>query len=98
MPTNLPEDKETLKAMVRSLMLERDMETRRANDLQIEKLRLQVELERYKTRYCGPCADRLQSADELAQLLLNFAEELDPSRSTRAMFHRIPSRKRNCGE
>ena len=77
MPTNLPEDKETLKAMVRSLMLERDVEKRRANDLQIEKLRLQVELDRYKKRYYGPCADRLQSADELAQLLLNFAEELD---------------------
>jgi transposase len=77
MPTNLPEDKEMLKAMVRSLMLEREVEKRRANDLQIENLRLQVELDRYKKHYYGPRADQLQSADDLAQLLLNFADELD---------------------
>ena len=45
--------------------------------LQTELLRLQVELERYKKWYYGPRADRLRSAGELAQLLLQFAEELD---------------------
>jgi transposase len=68
--SNLPEDKEALKAMVAALLRERD-------DLHIENLRLQVELDRYKRRYYGPRADRLQSAAELAQLLLSFAEELD---------------------
>ena len=45
--------------------------------LQAELLRLQVELERYKKWYYGPRADRLRTAGELAQLLLQFAEELD---------------------
>ena len=55
---NLPEDSEALKAMVRSLALERDRETQRAEeqgrraeesrqqaeDLRVEMLRLQLEL------------------------------------------------------
>jgi hypothetical protein len=36
-----------------------------------------LELERYKKWYYGPRADRLQSSADLAQLLLNFAEEMD---------------------
>jgi len=76
---------------VRSLVLERDQQRRqaeeqarcaeeqqrRANDLHIENLRLRVELDRYKKWYYGPCADRLQSAGDLAQMLLGFAEALD---------------------
>lgn len=45
--------------------------------LETELLRLQLELERYKKWYYGPRADRLCTVGELAQLLLNFAEELD---------------------
>jgi transposase len=67
---NLPDDKEALKALVATLERERD-------DLQIANLRLQVELDSYKKRYYGPRADHLQSAAELAQLLLGFSEELD---------------------
>jgi len=67
---NLPDDKEALKAMVAALVRERD-------DLHIENLRLQVELDGYKKRYYGPRADRLQSSADLAQMLLNFAEEMD---------------------
>jgi transposase len=52
-------------------------QSRQASQLQAEILRLQVELERYKRWYYGPRADRLRSAGELAQLLLQFAEELD---------------------
>jgi len=48
-----------------------------AAQLQAEILRLQVELERYKRWYYGSRADRLRTPGELAQLLLNFAEELD---------------------
>jgi transposase len=69
-PSNLPDDKEALKAMVATLLRERD-------DLHIENLRLQVELDSYKKRYYGPRADQLQSAADLAQLLLGFAQELD---------------------
>jgi transposase len=88
---NLPEESEALKALVRSLVLERDRETRRADEqqrraeetshqvaqLRVEKSRLEFELERLKKWYYGPRADRLQSSGELAQMLLAFAEELD---------------------
>jgi len=73
----LPDDSEALKAVVRSLLLERDGEKRRADDLQIENLRLRIELDRYKKWYYGPRADRLQSAGDLAQMLLGFAGALD---------------------
>lgn len=80
----LPEDSESLKAVVRSLLLERDREKqraeeqeRRAGQLYVEMLRLQQELERYKKWYYGPRADRLESSGEVAQLLLDFAGELD---------------------
>ena len=43
----------------------------------MQNLRLQVELDSYKKRYYGPRADRLQSAADLAQLLLSFSQELD---------------------
>ena len=88
---SLPDDSQALKAMLYALMSERDddkrradnhqrlaeEQTRRANDLQVENLRLQVELERYKKWYYGPRADRLQSSADLAQMLLNFAGEMD---------------------
>jgi transposase len=87
----LPDDGEALKAMLRTLMRERDeekqradqheqragQEARRSDELRVEMLRLQLELERYKKWYYGPRADRLQSSADLAQLLLNFAEEMD---------------------
>jgi transposase len=95
---NLPQDREALEAMVRSLILEREQqrqrveqESKRANDLQVESLRqtkraeelylqnlrLQLELERYKKWYYGPRADRLSSSQDLAQALLEFGEQLE---------------------
>ena len=74
---DLPDDSEALKAMVLSLLLERERERHRADDLHIENLRLQVELARYKKQYYGPRADRLQSEADWAQFLLGFAETLD---------------------
>ena len=68
--SNLPDDKEALKAMVAALLDERD-------DLHIENLRLQVEMARYRKWYYGPRADSLQSEGDLAQMLLSFAETLD---------------------
>ena len=107
---SLPDDSQALKAMLVALMGERDKQnqlaeeqTRRANDLQLENLRLQLELERYKKWYYGPRADRLQSSGDLAQMLLNFAEEMDrkpvnpddvPSRSEPAEeLRRVKRRK-----
>jgi transposase len=81
--TNLPEDKEALKAILRSLFEERDnqrlraeAQAKRADELYLENLQLQKELLRYKKATYGPRADRL-SENELAQALLEFAEELE---------------------
>jgi len=81
--SDLPEDKEALKAMLRSLWQERDdqrqraeAQARRADELYLENLQLQKELLRYKKATYGPRADRL-SENELAQALLEFAEELE---------------------
>jgi len=49
---------------------------KRADELYLEKLRLQMELERYKKATYGPRADRL-SMNQLAQMLLEFAETLE---------------------
>jgi hypothetical protein len=46
--TNLPEDKEALKAILRSLWQERDNQRQRADELYLENLQLQKELLRYK--------------------------------------------------
>src|SRR5882762_9649165 len=87
---DLPEDKEALKAILRSLLQERDDQRQRAeamqkkaeeqgkrlDDLYLENLQLQKELLRYKKATYGPRADRL-SENELAQALLEFAEELE---------------------
>ena len=116
-PVALPDDSQALKAMLRALLNERDQEkrradmheqlaekqSRRANDLHVENLRLQLELERYRKWYYGPRADRLQSSGDLAQMLLTFAEEMDrkpvnpddvPSRSEPAEeLRRVKRRK-----
>src|SRR5208337_981230 len=77
--------------MLRSLLVERDREkqraeeqaqraeaqAKRAEELRVELLRLQMELERFRKWYYGPRADRLRSTGEVAQMLLDFAEELD---------------------
>ena len=73
---NLPEDKQSLKAMLYAVLAERDREKQRAEDFYLQNLRLQMELARYKKWTYGPRADRL-SASELAQMLLKFAEELE---------------------
>jgi transposase len=87
---DFPQDRESLDAMVRSLILEREQQKQQANDLQVEtlrqtkraeelylqNLRLQLELERYKKWYYGPRADRLATSADLAQALLEFGEQL----------------------
>jgi transposase len=88
---DLPQDRASLEALLRKLILERDQQEQRANDLQgqilrqtkradelhLQNLRLQVELERYKKLYYGPRADRLHSSADIAQALLEFAEQLE---------------------
>ena len=62
-PRELPEDSASLRALV--------------EQLQVQLLRTQLELERYKKLYYGPRADRLRSDQDVAQMLLCFAEEQD---------------------
>ena len=78
--SNLPEDKQ---AMLRALWLEHEQQkqhieelSKRSDDLYLENLQLQKELLRYKKATYGPRADRLNE-NELAQALLEFAEELE---------------------
>ena len=66
-----------LRARVMELQAQRDHEKKHAEELQVQNLRLQLELERYKKWYYGPRADRLHSDQEVAQMLLKFAEDLD---------------------
>lgn len=80
---NLPEDPEALQAILRSLLRERDdqrqraeEQRKRADELYVENLQLQIELARYRKWTYGPRADRL-SANQLAQMLLEFAEAFD---------------------
>jgi transposase len=78
----LPQDREALQAMLHSLLVERDeqrlraeQQSRRADELYLQNLRLQLELERYKKFYYGPRADRLATSGDMAQALLEFAEQ-----------------------
>lgn len=59
------------------LYLENLREQQRANALHLQKLLLEKELLQLKKLYCGPRADQLQSERELAQMLLEFAQQLD---------------------
>jgi transposase len=86
----LPEDPAAWKALLRVARGERDQaqqlaeeqaaraaqQGKRADDLYLQNLRLQLELDRHKKWYYGPRADRLKSTGALAQALLNFGEEL----------------------
>ena len=81
---DLPQDRESLEAILGRLIAERDeqqqradQQTKRADELYLQTLRLQQELERYKKMYYGPRADRLHSSADLAQALLEFAEQLE---------------------
>ena len=74
-------------AKLESVSADQQRETRlaeqlrqRADDLYLENLRLQQELERYKKATYGPRADRL-SMNQLAQMLLEFAEALEQKSS-----------------
>jgi transposase len=105
---DLPEDKEALKAILRSLLQERDdqkqraeAQARRADELYLENLQLQKELLRFKKATYGPRADRL-SENELAQALLEFAEELEqkplpaeslPQREAKPEVRRVERRR-----
>jgi transposase len=88
---DLPQDRESLEAILRGLILECDeqrlqaeqqrlraeQQRQRADELYLQNLRLQLELEGYKKWRYGPRADRLATSANVAQALLEFAEQLE---------------------
>lgn len=82
--TSLPDDPQALKQIIFNLSRERDEHRKlterfqqRVDELEVAKLRLEMELLRLRKWYYGPRADRLQTAGEVAQMLLAFATELE---------------------
>jgi transposase len=67
---SLPDDPALLKQII-------SIRTRERDELQVTKLRLEVELLRLKKMYYGPRADRLQTPGDVAQLLLQFAQDME---------------------
>lgn len=83
--TSLPDDPHRLKMMIASLadqwraklqQVEQQAELRR-QEMELKIMKLETELLRLKKRYYGPRADRLRSALEVAQMLLDFAVDLE---------------------
>jgi hypothetical protein len=72
----LPDDPVLLKQIILARTGERDEANRRRDQAEIKALRLEVELLRLKKWYYGPGADRLTTAGDVAQLLLEFAVDL----------------------
>jgi len=68
--TALPDDPAALKAMIAALM-------HRVDDLEVSKLRLELELLKYKKWMYGPRADTLATMGDVNQMLLGFGEDLD---------------------
>jgi transposase len=74
---SLPDDPVTLKQILATRTREREDFRRQRDELQIAKLRIEVELLRLKKLYYGPRADRLTTPGEVAQMLLEFAVALE---------------------
>jgi transposase len=82
--TSLPDNPQALKKIILNLSRERDEHRQmterfqqRVDELEVARLRLEMELLRLKKWYYGPRADRLQTPSDVAQLLLEFATDLE---------------------
>lgn len=75
--TALPDDPQTLKAMIAALARQRDAATRERDAWQIKFLRAETELPRLRKWYYGRKADQLATPADVAQMLLSFGQELE---------------------
>jgi transposase len=82
--TSLPDDPRALKQIIIDLSRQRDENARQRDgwrvkfqNIEIEKLRLEMQLLRLRKWYYGPRADRLQTPGDVAQMLLAFSTELE---------------------
>jgi transposase len=70
-------DRGTLMHRVDALEVSERRLTSRTRELELTKLRLEMELLKYKKWMYGPRADRLSSLNDVAQMVLTFGEEID---------------------
>ncbi|MGD0462645.1 MAG: IS66 family transposase [Tepidisphaeraceae bacterium] len=75
--TSLPDDPQALKQIILNLSRERDERTRDRDDWHVKFLRVETELLRLRKWYYGPRADRLKTPGDVAQMLLQFATDLE---------------------
>jgi transposase len=82
--SHLPDDPAALKAIIATVTGQRDEASRQRDhwklkhdEKELDRLRLEVELLRLKKWYYGPRADTLAGQGEVAQMLLEFATELE---------------------
>jgi transposase len=75
--TSLPDDPATLKQIIATQRRSLATLTEQRDAAQIKALRLEVELLRLKKWYYGPRADKLATSDQVNQMLLGFAQELE---------------------
>jgi transposase len=74
---NLPDDPAALKSIIAALAGERDQVCHQRDQWHVKFLRAEVELLKLKKLYYGPRADRLNSAADVAQMLLQFSTDLE---------------------
>jgi len=74
---NSENEKQSIELARQALEIEKQKLELARQEMEVEKLRLEVELLRLRKLYYGPRADRLQTPGDLAQLLLDFAVELE---------------------
>jgi transposase len=74
---SLPDDPRSLKQLIADLSRQRDDWKQKHDQKELQRLRLEMELLRLKKMYYGPRADRLQTPADVAQMLLEFARELE---------------------
>jgi transposase len=73
----LPDDPAALKALVTTLMGRVEALEARRQGLELDKLRLEMELLKYKKWMYGPRADTLATLGQVNQMLLGFGQDLD---------------------
>jgi transposase len=74
---SLPDDPAALKSIIMAITRQRDDVSRQRDEWEVKFLRAEMELLRLRKWYYGPRADRLKTPGEVAQLLLEFATELE---------------------
>jgi transposase len=76
-PITIPDDPQAVRDLLIRTLRERDAVKRERDDWHVKFLRVETELLGLKKRYYGPRADRLATESDVAQMLLEFATDLE---------------------